>query len=341
MKKVITLLSLILAMFFLVSCASDDEEDTTDSDSASGKTCESSADCPVNYTCDTDKKVCTKNPSDTGDTTPSDPTDTGDTTPSDPTDTGDTAPSDPSDTGDADTTPSDPSDTGDTAPAPAPECEISNSFKASAYKDGEHYLFYGSGIVSDGDHSNSPTVTKEGTFTSLYTEEISDYDPSRTQSFIVNATLGSGAKAISVNTLIYDDTNHVAFNLTANMKTDYFSMMDAETRTASFAPEVEILSVKSYSDGGQKLCTVAYSVMNAPANEGEPELAEGKFQYCNGDDGTMNIGQTVKIGIDAKLTSSFEAIQAYFNEGLDESDPYFVKTTEDLCWCIPQGKCVE
>ena len=321
MKKVITLLSLILAMFFFVSCGSDDEEDTGDTANNNDKT-------------------------DTSDTTPSDPSDTGDTgdtTPSDPADTGDTTPSDPTDTdsGDSDTTPSDPTDTGDTAPAPAPECEISNSFKISAYKDGEYYTFYGSGIVSDGDHNDKPTVTKEGTSTSLYTEGITDYDPSRTQSFIVNATLGSGKKALSINTLIYDDTNHVAFNLTANMKTDYFSMMDAETRTASFAPEVEILSVKSYSDGGEKLCTVAYSVMNAPANEGEPELAEGKFQYCNGEDGTMNIGQTVKIGIDAKLTSSFEAIQAYFNEGLDESDPYFVKTEEDLCWCIPQGKCVE
>ena len=324
MKKFLMIFSLILTMFFFVSCASDDDEDAGDTANNNDKT-------------------------DTSDTAPSDPNDTSDsdTTPSDPSDTdsgnADTTPSDPTDTdsGDADTTPSDPTDTGDTAPAPAPECEISSSFKASAYSDGEHYTFYGSGIVSDGDHNNKPTVTKEGTTTTLYTEGITNYDPSRTQSFIVNATLGSGAKALSVNTLIYDDTNHVAFNLTANMKNNYFSMMDAETRTASFAPEVEILSVKSYSDGGEKLCTVAYSVMNAPANEGEPELAEGKFQYCNGDDGTMNIGQTVKIGIDAKLTTSFEAIQAYFNEGLDESDPYFVKTEEDLCWCIPAGKCVE
>ncbi|MBO4711774.1 hypothetical protein J5681_07665 [bacterium] len=332
MKKLFTLLSLILAMFVFVSCASDDE-DSTDSDSASGKTCESSEDCPINYTCDLNKKICTKNPEDTGDTTPSDPTDTGDTTPSDPTDTGDTTPSDPTDTDNGDTGNNDPADSGDTGnnqPDPAPAaCEISQSFKMSAYKDGEYYVFYGSGIVSDG--NNNPTVVKEGAYTSLYTEGDVDYEADKTQSFITYATRGSGKKAIVVNTLGYDSTSHVSLNLTAIMNIDDINSIDQATRTADFAPEVEVLSVENFYDDSnkikaQKFCTVAYSVMNS-------DIAEGKFQYCPGDDGTMNIGQTVKIGVDAKLTSNFEAIQAYFNEGLEESDPYFVKNPEDLCWC--------
>ena len=330
MKKLFTLLSLILAMFVFVSCASDDEDSTDDS--AAGKTCESSSDCPINYTCDPDKKVCEKTPTDTTDTTPSDQTDTADTTPSDPTDTTDTTPTDPTDTDNGDTGNNDPADSGDTGnnqPSPA-ACEINQSFKMSAYKDGEYYVFYGSGIVSDG--SNNPTVVKEGSYTSLYTEGDVDYEADKIQSFISYATRGSGRKAIVVNTLGYDSTSHVSLNLTAIMNIDDINSIDPATKTADFAPEVEVLSVENFFDGdtikAQKFCTVAYSVMNS-------DIAEGKFQYCPGDDGTMNIGQTVKIGVDAKLTSDFAAIQAYFNEGLEESDPYFVKTAEDLCWCQP------
>lgn len=83
MKKFLTVLSLIFAMFVFVSCVSDDDDeeaaDTGASDTAA----------------DSGKEGDTDTSADSGSETPSDPTDTSDTaTPSDPTDT---TPSDPSD----------------------------------------------------------------------------------------------------------------------------------------------------------------------------------------------------------------------------------------------------
>ena len=83
MKKFLTLLSLIFAMFVFVSCVSDDDDeeavDTGTSDTAA----------------DSGKEGDTDTAADSGSENPSDPSDTSDTsTPSDPTDT---TPSDPSD----------------------------------------------------------------------------------------------------------------------------------------------------------------------------------------------------------------------------------------------------
>ena len=301
MKKFFTLLSLILAMFFFVSCGSDDDEDTTDT---------------ANNNDPTDTSDTTPaDPADTGDTdtTPSDPTDTGDTTPSDPTDTGDTTPSDP-------TTPTDPTDP--TTPA-EPECEISNSFKISAYKDGEYYVFYGSGIVSDA--NSQPTVTKEGTYTSLYTEDIKN--PEKTMSFITAGTV-QGYQAHIVNTLVYDDeTSKPEYQLEVIIwDDDYFQNVE-EGEIIDHSPDVRITSIENYfaSDGetleATKFCIVAYSSIS----DDEDALGIGKFQYCNGDNGTLNVGQTAKFGIDAKLTSDMEKIQALFG----------VSSPEELCWCTP------
>ena len=61
-------------VFLFVSCAGD-EDDFTDSDSASGKSCESNSDCPLGYTCDPERKTCT-NGSDSGDSGDPDGSDT-------------------------------------------------------------------------------------------------------------------------------------------------------------------------------------------------------------------------------------------------------------------------
>ena len=83
--------TLIISAFILcfVSCGGE-EEDFADSGSSSEKSCESSFDCPLGYTCDTEKKVCTDG-SDSSDTAHHDG---GDTANPDETDsvTGDTAP---------------------------------------------------------------------------------------------------------------------------------------------------------------------------------------------------------------------------------------------------------
>ena len=321
MKKLFTLLSLILAMFVFVSCASDDEDSTDDS--AAGKTCESSSDCPINYTCDPDKKVCEKTPTDNGDTTPSDQTDTADTTPSDPTDTTDTTPADPTDTDNGDTGSNDPADSGDTGnnqPAPA-ACEINQSFKMSAYKDGEHYLFYGSGIVSAS--NATPTATKEGTYTSLYTESIPNTD--KTTSFLTAGTV-QGYNAHIVNTLVYDnETSKPAYQVEVIIWDDDYLEGTEEGAIIDHTPDVRITSIKNYfgSDGetleATKFCIVAYSSLA----DDEDELAIGKFQYCKGENGTMNVGETVKFGVDAKLTSDMDEIQGIFG----------VTSPEALCWC--------
>ncbi len=61
--------ALIISVFTLcfVSCGGDDEEDTTDTNSASGQSCESNFDCPLGYTCDPDKKICTDGSDNGGD----------------------------------------------------------------------------------------------------------------------------------------------------------------------------------------------------------------------------------------------------------------------------------
>jgi hypothetical protein len=83
--------TLIISAFILcfVSCGGD-EEDFTDSGSSSEKSCESNFDCPLGYTCDSEKKVCTDG-SDSGDTAHHDGGDTANPDETD-SDTGDTAP---------------------------------------------------------------------------------------------------------------------------------------------------------------------------------------------------------------------------------------------------------
>ncbi len=106
MKKFLTIISLILAMFVFVSCVEDDEEDTVSGDNT-----------PAGDT--TPSENGDTNPSDTGNTTPAE---TGDTNPADDTgdttsaETGDTTPSDQADTTSA--------ETGDTTPGGCtPQCD--------------------------------------------------------------------------------------------------------------------------------------------------------------------------------------------------------------------------
>ena len=58
MKKFLILLFLTTFTLILVSC-SDDEDGGEGSDRGEGQACESSFDCPIGYTCDTEKKTCT------------------------------------------------------------------------------------------------------------------------------------------------------------------------------------------------------------------------------------------------------------------------------------------
>lgn len=78
MKKFLTLLSLILAMFFFVSCVSDDDDEEEAVDTGT----------PSDTAADSGNEESTDTATDTGSETPSDPSDTSDTgtTPSDPSD---------------------------------------------------------------------------------------------------------------------------------------------------------------------------------------------------------------------------------------------------------------
>ena len=58
MKNFKFALMISVLAFLFISCGGDEEE-WSDNGSASGKSCESSFDCPLGYTCDLDKKVCT------------------------------------------------------------------------------------------------------------------------------------------------------------------------------------------------------------------------------------------------------------------------------------------
>ena len=266
-----------------------------------------------------------KDKPDTGDT--GDTTDTTDTT--DTADTADTA--DSTDTTDT----ADTSDTGDTGTV----CKIDESYESTDFDN--YYTFKGAGVIND-ENANSVDYTTM-TKTSLYLEEQKDYNLKQSQSYILNATLTNGMKSVVVIGMGYG-AQYANLQIQAIIPDQWFQAMDQlleeypdDFDRAPFAPMVNAASldlhVKGQNIDWYKICTIAINTY-APTQVSEGDMPEGSFQYCYGKEGTIDAGQTIKLGIDARLTAKFEDIQAAYNEGLEEGDEGYVKTPADLCTCI-------
>ena len=222
-------------------------------------------------------------------------------------------------------------------------CKIDDSYASSKFDT--YYTFKGAGTINDeeADDVDMTTLTK----TSLYLENNADYNLKTSQSYFLNATLTNGWKSVVLIGMGYG-SSYPNVQVQAIVPDRWFQAIDQileeepEYDRADFAPMVNVASldlhVKGQSIDWYKICTIAISTY-APSEMGGGDLPEGSFQYCYGKDGTINAGQTIKMGIDARLTDKFEDIQATYNvdeEGnpLAEDAEGYIATPADLCTCI-------
>ena len=236
--------------------------------------------------------------------------------------------------------------TNDDDPTPPDTCKIDDSYASSNFDN--YYTFKGAGTINDenADDVDFTTLTK----TSLYLENQTEYNLKQAQSYILNATLTNGWKSVVLIGMGYGGANgYPNVQVQAIIPDQWFEVMDQlkeedpeEYAHAPFAPMIQVASldlhVKGQSVDWYKMCTVAINTY-APADIADGDMPEGSFQYCYGKAGTIDAGQTIKLGIDARLNNKFEDIQAAYNvdengEPLEEGAEGYIATPADLCTCI-------
>ena len=230
---------------------------------------------------------------------------------------------------------------------PTVDCKIDDAYASSKFDN--YYTFKGAGTINDenADDVEMTAMTK----TSLYLEHNLDYNLKQSQSYFLNATLTNGWKSIVLIGMGYGGNGYPNVQIQAIVPDQWMNVVDTykdeypevfPDGKAPFAPMINVASIDLHVKGQQidwyKMCTLAINTY-APTEVSEGDMPEGSFQYCYGKNGTIEPGQTIKFGIDARLTDKFEDIQAAYNvdeEGnpLEEGDEGYLASPEELCTCI-------
>ncbi len=323
----------IVLTFSLIACGSGSKNETPKRGELGG-ICYPNETCNEGFVCDTENNICIDAPDDT-DTTPIDDTDLTD-------DTDTNSNDDVNQTDDADIT--DDSDTTDYTDPATLECEIDESFETSSFS--EYYrLRTKSEIDIIAQLSNEPLIIPDNEFLSMElnlegTDAEYDFTQNSKKDFYVFFSAISGddsnlvvaaeksfnehwGKLVLVNAIIPKDVLTAAES--ENLKIDPNGRLNFE------APIVEIFSteiVGRAENSRLKACTVAINKSHGNATY---DSGKGRTQLCLGDKKNFELGEKIKIGIDAELTTNEEEIIAFYNTDRTPDDPKYVNSMENLC----------
>lgn len=341
MKRI--MITTIIFTFFVIACGDGSKNDTPKRGELGG-ICYPNETCNEGFICDTESNTCINEPDDI-DTHTTDDTDTSDNDIPDNeiTDTDDTDIIDDTDQADDTNTIDDTDAIDDTDPA-YEECEIDDSFETSSFS--EYYrLRTKSEIDIVAELSNERLVKPDNEYLSMEidlegTEAEYDFTQNSKRDYYVffsaisqdNGSLLITAEKsfnenwgdlVLVNAVIPKDI------LTAtedeNLKTDPNGRLNFE------APIVEIFSTEivGWQEASRlKACIVAINKSHGNATY---DSGKGRTQLCLGDKKNFELGEKIKIGIDAELTTNEEEIIAFYNTDRTPDDPKYVNSMENLC----------
>lgn len=97
---------------------------------------------------------------------------------------------------------------------------------------------------------------------------------------------------------------------------------ESEVTDAPFSTMVQVFSIREVSDEISEVCIIAASMLKD--YEGN-ELPEGKLQICYDCNETFDPGESLRFGVNARLTTDPDTIVETLNE---------LDSTEELCDCV-------
>lgn len=222
-------------------------------------------------------------------------------------------------------------------------CRIEDSFKNSVFEDGEYYLIKGTAYINDGDLPSEQYTQMTKTFLKIALSDPDDYlsyesDKTHNDGYTyLNYAFNQYDAAYIASQKINDET---VLTAVVNSLADYlfnavdYTDADGRLTLPFYTSPVIVYKTEIYNSGKPeatfKRCPVAVSKFKSGTSD-EFYGFKGRMQLCPGEDKSFAVGETLKIGLDAELSSSDEDILVLFNYGYPVEDVLPYDSVAELC----------
>ena len=207
------------------------------------------------------------------------------------------------------------------------DCEIDESYTVSGFSE---YFTLKSIFVLNNDVNGTRDTTA-----SLYLEN-SDYSFESDTVYDMSEA-NRDIEGLNVNTRLFKGIDGGGITTTlvvgARITNDQISSgkKDENGRiTVESAPNIVVYHIDYYEEyesenAWNKRCLIAINKNMLS------EIKKGSVQLCPGKKGTFEAHETIKVGIDAEVSSKEEDLLAYINRDRAPDDPDYARSQEDLC----------